>query len=732
MTCAEPGCTGTVVDGYCDVCGTAPTTSAPQGPATSPTRSSSTARSARTARTGSATGTSIRGRLGAGIVEMPRIPKGDPAAAILTDPQVPERNRFCGNHECHKPVGRGRDGEPGRTEGFCTQCGTRYSFVPKLSRGDLVGGQYEVQGCLAHGGLGWIYLAIDRNVHNRWVVLKGLINSSDADAMAAAAAEVLALAEVEHPNIVRIYNFVEHVDDAGVPVGYIVMEYVGGTSLKQIRKARDAPLPPDQAVAYIVEIAPALGYLHSQGLAYCDFKPDNVMQTDEQLKLIDLGAVIALDDEESSLFGTVGYQAPEIAETGPTVASDVYTVGRTLAVLVMDVPQEHGHFVEQLPGPADVPVLAKHDSLYRAILRATDPNPSRRFSSIEEMADQLTGVLHEIAAADSDTARPRMSNYFSPQRGVFGGGKDVPVDPDDVIAALPVPVVDSSDPGAAVLATISGTSPARLEHALSLARSGAHEGSSSSIEIPLRLVRASLEIGAPKEARNRLAELQAVIPGDWRLAWYSGQCALLEDEFDKAAADFDVVLATLPGELAPKLAIAATAELREMRPEAARYYETVWRTDHSYVSAVFGLARQRVRAADRAGAIRALDQVPTDSAHFTAAGATAIEILLDGRTPESLDEQTLLDAGRRAAALHVESTTKRAMIRLWVLGAALGWLRAGNQNSAPRLLGAAFDEPSIRTGMERAYRELAHETTDMWERIALVEKANTIRPRTRV
>jgi serine/threonine-protein kinase PknG len=732
MTCAEPGCTGTVVDGYCDVCGTAPTTSAPQLQATSPVASSSTARSARTARTGTATGTSTRGHLGAGIVEMPRIPKGDPAAAILTDPQVPERNRFCGNHECNKPVGRGQDGEAGRTEGFCTQCGTRYSFVPKLSRGDLVGGQYEVQGCLAHGGLGWIYLAIDRNVHNRWVVLKGLINSSDADAMAAAAAEVLALAEVEHPNIVRIYNFVEHVDNAGVPVGYIVMEYVGGTSLKQIRKASDAPLPPEQAVAYIVEIAPALGYLHSQGLAYCDFKPDNVMQTDEQLKLIDLGAVIAMDDEESSLFGTVGYQAPEIAETGPTVASDVYTVGRTLAVLVMDVPQVHGRFVEQLPGPAAVPMLAKHDSLYRAILRATDPDPGQRFSSMEEMADQLTGVLHEIAACDSDTARPRMSNYFSPQRGVFGGGRDVPVDPDDVIAALPVPVVDPSDPGAAVLATTSGTSPARLEHALSLARSGAHQGSSSSVEIPLRLVRASLEIGAPKEARKRLAELHAVIPADWRLAWYSGQCALLEGEFDKAAANFDTVLATLPGELAPKLAIAATAELREMRQEAARYYETVWRTDHSYVSAVFGLARQRVLAADRAGAIGALDQVPTDSAHFTAAGATAIEILLSGRTPESLDEQTLRDAGRRAAALNVESTTKRAMIRLLVLGAALGWLRAGNQTATPRLLGAAFDEPGIRTGMERAYRELAHEATDMWERIALVEKANTIRPRTRV
>ncbi len=663
---------------------------------------------------------------------MPRIPKGDPAVAILTDPQVPEGKRICGNPECHRPVGRGRDGRPGLTEGFCTHCGTRYSFVPKLSRGDLVGGQYEVQGCIAHGGLGWIYLAIDRNVHNRWVVLKGLLNTGDADAMAAAAAEVLALAEVEHPNIVRIYNFVEHADTAGVPVGYIVMEYVGGTSLKQIRKARNAPLPPDQAVAYIVEIAPALDYLHTQGLAYCDFKPDNVMQTDEQLKLIDLGAVVAMDDEESAIYGTIGYQAPEIAETGPTVASDVYTVGRTLAVLVMDVPQEHGHFVEQLPGPETVPVLAKHESLYRAILRATDPDPGRRFSSMAEMADQLTGVLHEIAATDGDNARPRMSNYFSPQRAVYGAGRDVPVVPANVIAALPVPVVDPSDPGAAVLATTSGTPPAQLEHALTLARGGAHQVKSSSIEVPLRLVRASLEIGAPEDARKRLAELDSVIPGDWRLTWYSGQCALLEGEFDKAADDFDAVLAMLPGELAPKLAIAATAELRGARDDAARYYETVWRTDQSYVSAAFGLARQRARAGDRAAAITALDQITAESAHFTAAGATAIETLLDGRTPENLDEQTLLEAGKRAAALTLESAAKRATIRLRVLGAALGWLQAGNKNTATRLLGGAFDEPGIRTGMERGYRELARETTGMWERIELVEKANKIRPRTRV
>jgi serine/threonine-protein kinase PknG len=85
-------------------------------------------------------------------------------------------------------------------DGYCDTCGL------------AAPGQYEVLGCLAHGGLGWIYLAKDRNVSDRWVVLKGLLDTGDADAMAAAVAERQFLAEVEHPNIVRIYNFVQHAD----------------------------------------------------------------------------------------------------------------------------------------------------------------------------------------------------------------------------------------------------------------------------------------------------------------------------------------------------------------------------------------------------------------------------------------------------------------------------------------------------------------------------------------
>lgn len=730
MTCAELDCGGTVVDGYCDVCGTGPAPE-PSKTLTSTAPMASTPRSRGSSRTGSSKSAGTRGRLGAGVVSVPPVPKGNPAKAILTDPQVPETQRFCGNSECGQPVGRARAGNPGRTQGFCASCGTPYSFVPRLSRGDLVGGQYEVRGCLAHGGLGWIYLAIDRNVHNRWVVLKGLVNSADADAMATAEAEALALAEVEHPNIVRIHNFVEHTDSAGTAVGYIVMEYVGGTSLKQILKAHSGPLPAAQAVAYIVEIAPALGYLHEEGLAYCDFKPDNVMQSDEQLKLIDLGATVAMDDDDAVIYGTHGYQAPEIAWTGPTVATDVYTVGRTLAVLVMDFPRTDGRLVEQLPGPADVPVFKKHESLYRAILRATDSDPAKRFPSMAELADQLTGVLHEIAAADSGQPQPRLSTHFSPQRAIYGAGWDVPLTVTSVIAALGVPRVDANDPGAALLATTSGTPPPQLEQTLAHAV-GESTRRSNSVEVPLRLVRASLELGAAKDARKRLAELESVIPGDWRLKWYSGQCALLEGDFDTATADFDAVLAMLPGELDPKLALAATAELRGSHEDATRYYETVWQTNHTFYSAAFGLARERTRLGDRAGAIATLDQITAASAHYTAAGTAAIEILLDGRTADTIDEPALLDAGKRASSLTIEAAAKRETLRLNVLSAALEWLKAGNMPKTARLLGCDFDDEGIRLGMEHCYRALAHETSDIWGRISLVEKANAVRPRTRL
>ncbi len=371
---------------------------------------------------GSGTASGSRGRLGAGLVQVPPIPRPDPRSMVLADPEVPERKRFCSRSDCGAPVGRSRGDRPGRTEGFCTKCGNPYSFVPKLAAGDVVHGQYEVVGCLAHGGLGWIYLAVDRAVSDRWVVLKGLLDTGDQDAMAAAISERRFLAEIEHANIVRIYNFVEHLDQrTGSLDGYIVMEYVGGKSLKEIANARRTPdgrrdpLPVEQACAYGIEALEALAHLHSRNLLYCDFKVDNAIQTEDQLKLIDMGAVRRMDDDESAIYGTVGYQAPEVAEVGPSVASDLYTVGRTLAVLTFDFQGYTSVYADSLPDPDTIEVFRRYESFYRLLVRATDPDPGRRFASAQEMAEQLTGVLREVVSLQTGRARPALSTLFGPE-----------------------------------------------------------------------------------------------------------------------------------------------------------------------------------------------------------------------------------------------------------------------------------------------------------------------------
>jgi serine/threonine-protein kinase PknG len=284
-----------------------------------------------------------RRRIGDGLVDIPVREDIQPSSAILTNPVVAESKRYCGT--CQRPVGRGAAGRPGPSEGVCPHCGTLFSFSPQLDAGEMVADQYEVQGCIAHGGVGWIYLAIDRNVSDRWVVLKGLLQPGGRQAQAIAVAERQFLARVNHPGVVKIYNFVEHPGNDGRPIGYIVMEYIGGTTLQAIltKLQEGAPargpkpmMPVEQALGYVLDIMPALAYLHSLGLIYNDLKPENIMLSEDHVELIDMGAVSGIG-EFGYIYGTKGFQAPEIVRTGPTIATDIYTVGRTLAKLTVDM-----------------------------------------------------------------------------------------------------------------------------------------------------------------------------------------------------------------------------------------------------------------------------------------------------------------------------------------------------------------------------------------------------------
>ncbi|MFJ5674938.1 tetratricopeptide repeat protein [Streptomyces sp. NPDC093097] len=744
---------------------------------------------------GSARGSGAsRGRLGAGLVTVPQVPRRDPRAAVLADPKVPERKRFCSRGECGSPVGRGREGRPGTAEGFCTKCGHPYSFVPKLRPGELVHDQYEVQGCLAHGGLGWIYLARDRAVDDRWVVLKGLLDTGDEEALAAAVSERRHLAAIEHPNIVRIYNFVEHLDrSTGSRDGYIVMEYIDGTSLKDLANERRTsqgrrdPMPVEQACAYGIEALEALGHLHSRQLLYCDFKVDNAIQQHDRLTLIDLGAVRRADDHESPIYGTIGYQAPEVGEVGPSIASDLYTVGRTLAVLTFDFQGYTNVFADSLPDPDHIEVFRSYESFYRLLVRATEPDPARRFGSAEEMAEQLTGVLREVVALRTEEPRPALSTLFGPELRVVGteplpppagdssllgarrtgrrrsggaadrdpartAGEPAPR-PLDVAAAalaLPVPRTDPGDPNAGFLAGLHAATPAELLVALRAAPA-------DSPEVRLRALRAQLELGpgadgpepggAGPVARWADGAPEADGSGDWRAVWHRGLVALATGDREGAALAFDAVYDAFPGEPAPKLALGISAELLGQLDNAAEYYRLVWATDRGYVSAAFGLARVRLAAGERTGAVAALESVPEASIHYTAARIAAVRARLRRRSPR---EPLLPDL--RAAAQQVEALAdfglddrRRAQLATEVLGSALDWVLSGGHGdgpgdgvrsggpdgaTGPALLGSPLDERGLRFGLERWYRLLARLAQRGEERIELVERANRFRPRT--
>jgi serine/threonine-protein kinase PknG len=668
-------------------------------------------------------------------VDIPPVPYRDPATAVLADPQVPESRRYCGN--CGQPVGRGRDGRAGLAEGFCRNCGTRFSFTPKLMAGDLVAGQYEVLGCLAFGGLGWIYLARDRNVSDRWVVLKGLLNSGDPDAMEAAVAERQFLAQVEHPNIVRIYNFVQHAD-----AGYIVMEYVGGKSLKDIRRA--GPVPVAHALAYAIEVLPALGYLHDRGLVYCDFKPDNVIQTEEQLKLIDMGGVRAIDGD-GAIYGTVGYQAPEIEAEGPSVSSDLYTVGRALAVMTFDFAGYQGTYTFTLPD--DVPLLAEQESFARLLRHATNRDPDRRFGSAGEMAEQLTGVLREVLAVADGTPRSAFSTVFSPELqgvgadqdlggaggGTQGGTQGALARPSSgqIIAGLPMPQVDRTDSAAGYLATFAGLDPQQRAAALAGAVGGATavpREVASSVELRLALARAWIDAGGLDGAAEVLADLAAEDPTDWRIAWYDGLRRLALGDPAAASGAFSAVYDELPGELAPKLALAFAAEAAGDTVTSGRYFRLVWTVDRSYISAAFGLARTCLAAGDRPGAIAALAAVPETSSHHAAAQIAAVRTLvLPGVTGDDLRA-----ADGRLGQLALDEN-RRQQLTVEILRAALEWAAAGPSPAPARdgkILGCEPTERSLRFGLERGYRALARLAPDRERRIELVDLANAIRPRT--
>ncbi|WP_081829660.1 serine/threonine-protein kinase [Paraoerskovia marina] len=647
-------------------------------------------------------------RLGAGVTSVPPAPVTDPRRLIWDSPRVPEDRRHCG--ACGRPVGRAANGEPGRERGFCPSCGAAFDFTPRLRPGDVLAGQYEVAGCLAHGGLGWVYLGRDLNVSGRWVVLKGLLNTGDAEAQAVAISERQFLAEVSHPSIVEIFNFVMHDE-----VGYTVMEYAGGSSLRDIldRRIRTSkqPIPVDQAIAYILDVLPAFSYLHDAGLLFCDFKPDNVIQQGDVVKLIDLGGVRRADDATSLIYGTVGYQAPEIAALGPSVASDIFTIGRTLLRMCTRIPDPTTTYSVHLPPVVLVPEFERYDSFYRLLQKACAAEPLDRFASVDELRSQLVGVLREVVATDAEKPEPRSTAsvhfvvpiYDAPDRPLHA-------------SELPYLQVDETDPSTAWLAGVESLDPAARLQVLAAAPT-------ESPEVHLHRARTYAEIGETARARESTAAVLALDPWDWRALWIEGLTHLIDGDGSAACAAFNAVYGQVPGELAPKLALATACEMQGDLEVSERLYSICADTDANYTPvACFALARLYRERGDVDAALAALERVGSTRASYAQARIRRAHLLVG--------------AGRGLPALHdaldgldVLSLVprERLELRAVVLDAALQEVRAHGEDASVDIGGIRATEADLRDALEATYRRTAAMSDSPARRSALVDRANAVR-----
>jgi len=268
-------------------------------------------------------------------------------------------------------------------------------------------GKYEIVEELGHGGMGVVYRGIDKAI-GREVAIKTLTEgfADDPSMLGRFYDEVRITGNLSHPNIVTVY---EVGDQNGTP--YIVMESVKGRPLDKIIAAREE-MPLADRLRIVEETCSALGYAHQNNVIHRDVKPANIfVLPDGKAKLLDFGiARLEKRDQEHGhtrvghLIGTIPYMAPERLR-GETLdgRSDIFSAGVVLYQLVggqlpfTGVDTVLMQKILQDPHPTMAELGIECPRALEAIIdRALAKDPSDRYSTAEEMAVELSGIVAEL------------------------------------------------------------------------------------------------------------------------------------------------------------------------------------------------------------------------------------------------------------------------------------------------------------------------------------------------
>ncbi|MFD3562604.1 Stk1 family PASTA domain-containing Ser/Thr kinase [Streptomyces sp. NPDC058686] len=318
-----------------------------------------------------------------------------------------------------------------------------------------LGGRYELGQVLGRGGMAEVYLAHDTRL-GRTVAVKTLRAdlARDPSFQARFRREAQSAASLNHPAIVAVYDTGEdYIDGTSIP--YIVMEYVDGSTLRELLHS-GRKLLPERSMEMTIGILQALEYSHRAGIVHRDIKPANVMLTRTgQVKVMDFGIARAMGDsgmtmtQTSAVIGTAQYLSPEQAKGEQVDArSDLYSTGCLLYELLtvrppfvgdspVAVAYQHVREEPQPPSVFDSEITPEMDAI---VLKALTKDPDYRYQSADEMRADIEACLdgQPVAATAAMGAvgygghpDDQQTAMLHPQNG--GGQTSMlpPVNPDD-------------------------------------------------------------------------------------------------------------------------------------------------------------------------------------------------------------------------------------------------------------------------------------------------------------
>ncbi len=360
-----------------------------------------------------------------------------------------------------------------------------------LTPGDVVDNKYRIERLLGEGGMGVVYLALDQNTSTHVVVkaIRGEL-AHDADLRDRVMAEGRALAQIDHPNVVRLNAIVI---ERGVEL-YLIMQYIEGQSLDRLIEQHaqaQRPLPFGQALHIFRQVVAGVGAAHREGVVHRDIKPGNVLlrAKDGVAKVTDFGIAKMEDDAKAGkgktrgIIGSLWYMAPEQVTGRRDLDKrvDLYALGilfyeMLLGRVPFDAPSDYELMKMHVEAPLPSACAARPELPYwvdTLLQRACAKDRQQRFGSCDElmaMLDQVapeprgTGLLSVVNPAPAATTIPQGPlSMPRPAAAPEGGPPSMPLGPASLQVpqeSLRVPRATTEDAQSSAITTHTEPTPA--------------------------------------------------------------------------------------------------------------------------------------------------------------------------------------------------------------------------------------------------------------------------------